>query len=149
MVIVTESRVAPGAAVGAMMFTCQPPLFLGPFRKATDPRFDFHVLISSNPFRKDERGSVIFVLVSVFFMTLLSEPTADLAVSPPELAIDDTAILELPEGLLQSPVSVSFLFVKPQASLSQFRKGVAEFVEINLRFDRAFLGNTFDSKEKH
>ena len=92
---------------------------------------------------------LVSVFVSMFFMTLLSEPTPDLAVRLAELMADGTTVPELPEGLLQLPISVNFLFVKSQTGFSQFKEGVTELIEINLRFDRTLLGEIFDSEEKH
>jgi len=50
-------------------------------------------------------------ILCVFFRKQAIELQA--VVNPPELTMDDTAMLELPEGLLQLPVSVSLLFIKP------------------------------------
>jgi len=111
---VTMSRFASGTA----MFTFLSPLFLDPFGfgEPTDPLFEFHVLVASNWLVGNKRSDVmfvlVFVLVSVFRVTLLPEPAAEFAINLPELATDDTAMLELPEGLLQLPVSASLLFVK-------------------------------------
>lgn len=87
------------------------------------------------------------VLVSVFWMTLLPEPPTNFAISLPELVADDTTVPELPECLLELPVSVNFLLVKSQAGFPQFREGVTEFMEINLRFDGTLLSELFDPEE--
>jgi len=55
---------------------------------------------------------LVFATVSVFRMAPLPEPVADLAINLPELVTDDTAMLELPKGLLQLPVGASLLFVE-------------------------------------
>jgi len=111
-------------ASGTVMFTFLPPLFLDPAGEATNPLFEFHVLIASNWLGGNKRSDVtfilVFALVSVFRMALLPEPAADLAINLPELVTDGTTMLELPEGIFQLPVSASFLFVKPQAGFSQF-----------------------------
>lgn len=134
------------------MSTCLLSLFLEPCREATDPGIELHVLITSNQLGGDERGDVmlvfVFVLVSVFFMTLLSEPTTDLAVGFAELMADGATMPELPEGLLQLQVSMSFLFVKPYAGFSQFQERVTEFIEIDLRFDGALLSEIFNPVER-
>jgi hypothetical protein len=128
-------------------------LFLDPPREATDPGFEFHVLTALNQLVGNMRDDVMLVLVSVpvsmFFMTLLSEPTADLAVHPAEPMVDGLAVPELPEGPPQPPVGVNFLLVKPQTGFSQFRDGVTELIEIKLRFDRTLLNEFFDPEEKH
>lgn len=79
-----------------MMFTCLLPLFLDPSGEAADPRFGIHVFIAPNQLGENERGDVMFVLMSVLFMTLLSKPTADLAVGLSELVADVATMLELP-----------------------------------------------------
>ena len=101
------------------MFTFPLSLFLDPHGQATDPPFEFHMVIASDRFGGYKRSDFIFVLMfvlaSVFRMALLPEPAADLAVNLPELVTDDTTMLKLPEGLLQLPVSAGLLFVEPQA----------------------------------
>ena len=114
----TGSRLAPGMAVRTVVFTCLLRPFLGPSREATNPRFDFHLFIVLNLFRKNERGDVVFVLVSVLSMTLLPKPAADLTIDPPKPVTDGTTMLEFPEGFLQLPVGVNFLSIKPRACLS-------------------------------
>lgn len=135
---VTVSRFASGTAI----FTFLRLLFLDPFREATDPLFEFHVLVASNWLVRNKRNDVMFR------MALLPEPTAEFAINLPEFVTDDTTMLELPEGLLQLPVSTSLFFVKLQAGFLQFQEGVTEFVEINLWFDRTLLGETFDPEKK-
>jgi hypothetical protein len=114
---VTVSKFVSGVVVRTVMFTSLLPLFLNPSREAADPRFEIHVLITSNQFGGNEGSGVmfelVFALVSTFWMTLLPEPVADLAISLPELVTDDATMMKLPEGPLQLPVSVNFLFVKP------------------------------------
>ena len=90
-----------------------PTLFLNPSREATDPPFEFHVLVYSDRPGGRKGNDVVSVLVSVFRMTLLPEPAAYLAIDFTELVTDDTTVPELPEGLLQPPVSAKFLFVEP------------------------------------
>lgn len=115
----TESKFVPRMTVRTAMFTHLLSLFLDPPREAADPGFEFHVLIASNQLVGNvrPRGDVMLVLVSVsmFFMTLLSEPTADLAIHLSEPMADGTMV---PEGLLQLPVSVNFLFIKPRTGFS-------------------------------
>ena len=98
-----------------MMFTCQPPSFLEPYREATDLRFKFHVLVAWNQVRKHGKSDAMLVLVSVFCMTLLPEPTTNPAIDPLEFVMDDATVPELPKGFLQLPVSVNFLLVEPRA----------------------------------
>lgn len=92
-------------------------LFLDPSREAADPGFEIYMLIASNQLGGNGRGDVILVLVpvfvSMFSMTFLSEPTADLAISLAELMADGPVMPELPDGLPQLPISVNFLSVKP------------------------------------
>lgn len=109
----TKSQFASGVAVRTMKFTCLPHLLFDPSREATDPRFEFHVLVVSNKVQRNGRDEVMFVLVSIMFVTLLSEPTTNLAINLSELVTDDATTPEPPEGLLQLPVSANFLFVKP------------------------------------
>ena len=117
----TESKFVPRMTVRTAVFTHLLSLFLDPPREAADPGFEFHVLIASNQLVGNvrPRGGVMLVLVSVFvsmfFVTLLSEPTADLAIHLSEPMADGTMVLE---GLLQLPVSVNFLFIKPQTGFS-------------------------------
>ena len=91
----------------------------------------------------------VLVLVSMFFMTLLTEPTADLAIHLAELMANGTPVAELPESPLQLPVSAKFLSVEPQTGFLQSQEGATELIEINLRSDRTLLGKTFDPEEKH
>ena len=109
---VATTTFAPRVAVWTMMIASSLPLFLDPSREATDPRFEFHVLAASNEVRKND---VIFVLVSVLLVTFLSKPTTNFTVNLLELVADVAMVAKLPEGLLQLPVSVGFLFVKLQA----------------------------------
>jgi len=129
---VTVSRFASGTTTRAVILVFIPLLFFDPSRETTDPLFELHALTAS----EGGKGSdVIFVLVialvSVFRVALLPEQATDLAVNPPELVTDGTTMLELPEGLLQPPVSVDLLSVKPYTGFLQLREGVTEFAEIN------------------
>ena len=126
-------------------------MFLDPTREAADPGFEFHVLIASDQIVGNTGGDFMFVLVlvSMFFMTLLTEPTADLAIHLAELMANGTPVAELPESPLQLPVSAKFLSVEPQTGFLQSQEGATELIEINLRSDRTLLGKTFDPEEKH
>lgn len=129
VVTVTMSEIVTGAVVRTAMSTALFSLFFNPSRETTDPLF-------------------VFVPVSVFWMTFLPEPTADLAISPPEPVADGTAMVKFPEGLLQLPVSVNPLFIKSQAGFPQFRKRVTKFMEVNFRFDRTLVSEIFDPGKK-
>lgn len=94
-------------------------LFLDPPREAADPGFEFHVLIASDQIVGNAGSDFMLVLVSMFFMTFLSEPTADLAVRPAELMANGIPVPELPESPLQLPVSAGFLSVEPQTGFLQ------------------------------
>ena len=144
----TGSQFVSGVAVQIMMFTGLLPLFLDPPREATDPRFDFHVLFASNKSWQRGKDDVMIVLVSVFFVALLSEQTTSLAITLPEFVPNGATMPELPEGLLQLPVSVGLLFVEPQAGFLQLRERVAKRAEVNLRSDGGLLGNIFDPERK-
>ena len=115
-VTVTESQLTSGVAVRSVVFASPPLLLLDPSREATDPRFEFHVPIASNQVGGNEGGDVMFVStpmpVSVFRMTPLPEPVADLAISLMELVTDGATMVEFPQGLPQLPVSVNFLLVE-------------------------------------
>ena len=95
-----------------MTSACQFLLFFDPSRGRSDLRFRFHVFVGSNRSQKHGKGDVMFVLVSVFFMTLLSNPTTNPAINPPEFVTDDATVPELPKGFLQLPASVNFLLVE-------------------------------------
>ena len=111
VVAVAESQFTSRMVTRTMVSTCLFFLLLDPPRKATDPRFEFHVAIASNQRGGNERGDVM--LVPMFFMAILPKPMTDFAISLAELTADGTTMPEPPEGLLQLPVSVNFLFVKP------------------------------------
>jgi len=150
--MMAESGFVSRVVVRTMMFTRLLSLFLNPSGEATDPGFEFHVLIASNQIVGNVRDDVMLVpvsvLVSMFFMAVLSEPTADLAIRLAEFMADSTTVPVLPEGLLQLPVSTNFLYVKPQTGFSQFQEGMTELIEINLGLDRTLLNEIFDPEEK-
>jgi len=135
------------------MFTHLLSLFLDPPREAADPGFEFHVLIASDQTVGNAGGDfrlvLVSVLVSMFFMALLSEPTADLAIRLAEFMANGTPVPIPPEGYLQLPVCANFLSVEPQTGFLQYQEGATELIEINLRFDRTLLGEIFDPEEKH
>lgn len=150
--MMAESGFVSRVVVRTVMFTCLLSLFLDPSGEATDPRFEFHVFIASNQIVGNVRSDIILVpvsvLVSMFFMAVLSEPMADLAVRLAEFMADGTTVPVLPEGLLQLPMSAILLYVKPRTGFSQFQEGMTELIEINLGLDRTLLNEIFDPEEK-